>query len=173
MTSFRIAYIAMVGVACLVAASTLASQSANAQCFPAQIPIFAGEGGPTGFRPNPACATQYGSGPEIAREVVNSTIQSIVQSVRDGIRTTTGAAAVPGTAGLMRFTSEQNGNPVYQEAFGALAYAKEPVLLKAAPAPAAPSVIWGATAVGAGDSQRTSIFGGPDSDANGRIGDGI
>jgi hypothetical protein len=72
----------------------------------------------------------------------------------------------------MRLTSEQDGNAIYQEAFGALAYAKEPVLLKAAPAPAAPSVIWGATAVGSGDSQRTSIFGGPDSIANTAVGVG-
>ncbi len=163
MTSFRIAYSVIGGVACLIAATTLASQSANAQCFLSVVG--------SRFVVSP-CATQYGSGPEIAREVVNSTIQSIVQSVRDGIRTTTGAATVPGTAGLMRFTSEQNGNAVYQEAFGALAYAKEPVLLKAAPAATAPSVIWGATAVGAGDSQRTSIGGGPDSIANTAVGVG-
>jgi hypothetical protein len=101
--------------------------------------------------------------------VVNSTIQTIVQSVRDGIQAVNGAA-VPGTAGLMRFTSEQKADAVYQDAFGALAYAKEPVLTKAAPAPAAPSLIWGVTAAGGVDSQRTSIFGGagavPDSVAN-------
>jgi hypothetical protein len=169
MKSSKTAYNAMGGA--LIAISAIASQSANAQCVistPGIIITTAGIPNPNG-RANP-CATQYGSGPEIAREVVNSTIQTIVQNVRDGIQTANGAA-VPGTAGLMRFTTEQKGDAVYQEAFGALAYAKEPVLTKA-PAAAAPSLIWGVTAVGSGDSQRTSILGGPDSVANTAVGVG-
>jgi hypothetical protein len=66
----------------------------------------------------------------------------------------------------MRFTSEQKGDAVYQDAFGALAYAKEPVLTRAPAAPAATSLIWGVTAIGGGDSQRTSLFGGPASVTN-------
>jgi hypothetical protein len=170
MKSCRIAHNAMSGVAVLIAASTMVSHSANAQCVPPTPPIFDTHDAILGAStpPNP-CATQYGSGPEISREVVNSTIQTIVQSVRDGIHTASGTA-VPGTAGLMRFTSEQKGDAVYQDAFGALAYAKEPLLTKAPAAPVAPSLIWGITAVGSGDSQRTSFFGGtgatPDSVAN-------
>jgi hypothetical protein len=70
----------------------------------------------------------------------------------------------------MRFTDD--GNSIYQEAFGALAYAKEPVLLTKAP-PAAPSVTWGFTAAGSVDSQHTTISGGnPETVANTAVGIG-
>ena len=125
----RFAYNAIGGVASLVVASTLASQSASAQ-----------------QRPD-----------EIARQVINGDVQSITQAVRDQLQTQTGAA-VPGTAGLMRFTAEPSGSAVYQEAFGALAYAKEPLLTKAPLAPA-PSLIWGVTTTGTVDTQSSSISG--------------
>jgi len=58
MKSSRIAHNAMGAVACLIAAATMASQPANAQ-----------------------------SGAEIARQVVSSSVASIVQSARDRIQT--------------------------------------------------------------------------------------
>jgi hypothetical protein len=70
----------------------------------------------------------------------------------------------------MRFTAEQNGDALYQEAFGALAYAKEPLYTKAPPAPAAPSLVWGFTSTGSVDAQRTSVGGGADSFVNTQVG---
>jgi hypothetical protein len=141
MKSLRIASTATVSVAALIVASIMASQSANAQ-----------------------------TSSDISRQVINSTVQSILQSVREQIQTQNGAA-VPGTAGLMRFTTDQNSDAIYQEAFGALPYAKEPLLTKAPP-PASPPLIWGFTTTGSVDSQRSSVGGGTSAVANTEAGVG-
>jgi hypothetical protein len=81
MKSVRSACKAMGGVACLIAASTMASQSANAQQ----------------------------SGAEIARQVVNSNIQSITQSTRDQIQTRTLNAPQSSSAHSSRERRARNG----------------------------------------------------------------
>jgi hypothetical protein len=112
-----------------------------------------------------AAATSAGpahaqSAADITRQVVNSAVQSVIQSIRDQLQSRRTPA--PGTL-VTRFTDADltPNQPVYDDAFGALGFARSPMVTKAAPMPmaAAPPPQWGVWGTGAFNWQRSTISG--------------
>jgi hypothetical protein len=94
----------------------------------------------------------------ITQQVVNSAIQSVLQSVRDQLQT--GQAVPPGAGQVMRFTGEEFPNEkYYDDLFGPLGYSGASMLTKAPPVPAAIPPQWGVWATGAGNWQRSTVGG--------------
>jgi len=95
------------------------------------------------------------SASEISRQVVQESIQSVIQSIRDQIQRRLRAP----DARPLRFSSGNPTEAYYDEVFGALGYAKG-MPTKAAPAllpPPPPPLIWGISATGSLDRQRTTV----------------
>ena len=93
---------------------------------------------------------------EVAREVVNGVIRDVVQSVRDRVQNITSAR--PGRP--LPFSAERsNTSAIYDDAFGALGYARMPTKAVPAPQPVAPVWLYGVNLTGTGNQDRSSTDG--------------
>jgi hypothetical protein len=99
------------------------------------------------------------SAADITRQVVNSAVQSVIQSIRDQLQSP--RTPVPGSL-VTRFTDADltPNQKIYDDAFGALGYNGPPIVTKGAAMPAAPPPpqygLWG---TGAFNWQRTTVAG--------------
>lgn len=97
---------------------------------------------------------------EISRQVINSTIQSVIQTIRDRLQ----RKSLPREATTRPLRFAPDGSPTAQyfdEVFGALGYAKSPMVTKApaAPPPPPPPLQWAISGTGSLDQQRTTVAG--------------
>ena len=101
------------------------------------------------------------SAADITRQVVNSAVQSVIQSIRDQLQSP--RTPVPGSM-VTRFTDADltPNQTIYDDAFGALGYNDRPMVTKGAAMPMAaapPPPQYGLWGTGAFNWQRTTVAG--------------
>jgi len=99
---------------------------------------------------------------EISRQVVNESVQSVIQSIRDQIQRRLAPAAAVNRP--LRFSADGNlVEAYYDDVFGALGYAKSSMPTKATVASPAmsgpPPLMWGVSVTGSIDQQRATVAG--------------